>query len=181
MGNLIIALVRMSTTTQTVTVSDTAGNAYVEAVGQAQTADGSQIHLFYAKNIAGAANTVTATFSAANNHPWLSISEFHGLNTTAPLDQTAKTQGLSASPSSGPTPVTTSANELIFGATGLPATFSGTGTVTAGTGFTMLASDTSGSTGADETETVSSTGAYTATFSLSSSVNWSAIVATFKP
>src|SRR4029077_18303796 len=115
-GNLILAFVRMSTSSQTVTLSDTAGNAYVEAVAQVQTTDGSQVHLFYAKNISGAATTVTvtATFSSTHNHPWLAIYEYKGLNTTNPLDQTAHAQGSNTAPNSGAAPTTTSANELVF-------------------------------------------------------------------
>src|SRR5438876_3951845 len=52
-GNLIIAFVRMSTANQTVTVTDSNGNAYTDAVAQAQTTDGHQVHIFYAPNVAG--------------------------------------------------------------------------------------------------------------------------------
>src|SRR5262249_11109488 len=52
-GDLIVAFVRMSTTSQTVQVTDTAGNVYTDAVSQVQTADGHQVHIFYAKNVAG--------------------------------------------------------------------------------------------------------------------------------
>ena len=41
----------MSTTSQTVSVTDSAGNVYADAVAQAQSTDGHQIHLFYAKNV----------------------------------------------------------------------------------------------------------------------------------
>jgi hypothetical protein len=178
-GNLIIAFVRMSTSTQTVTLTDTAGNIYVQAAAQVQTADGSQVQLFYAKSILGAANTVKATFSASNNHPWLAIYEYKGLNTTNPLDQVAQAQGSSSAPNSGATPVTTSANELVFAGFGLPASYAGT--QTAGAGYTLVQNDTSTSPGANESMLVTATGSYTATLSLSSSANWSAIVATFKP
>ncbi|HKV40609.1 MAG TPA: Ig-like domain repeat protein, partial [Blastocatellia bacterium] len=177
-GNLILAFVRMSTTSQTVTLNDSAGNTYIQAVAQLQNSDGSQVHLFYARNIVGGANTVTATFSSTNNHPWLTIYEYSGLNAANPLDQTASAQGGGAAASSGATATTTGANELVFAATGLPASYSGT--VTAGSGYTMQASDLTGSTGANEAEIVTSTGSFTGTFNLSSSVPWSAIVATFK-
>jgi hypothetical protein len=176
-GNLILAFVRMSTTTQTVTLKDSAGNTYVEAVAQVQSSDGSQVHLFYAKSILGVANTVTATFSASNNHPWLAIYEYKGLNAANPLDQTAHAQGNSTSPNSGPTATTTSANELIFAAMGLPARYSGTQTV--GSGYALLQNDTSTSPASNESMLVTSTGAYAATFKLSTADNWSAIVATF--
>src|SRR2546421_4319686 len=110
----------MSTTGQTVTVADSAGNIYADAASQVQTADGHQIYVFYAKNVAGGANTVTATFSSTNNHPWLAIFEYSGLSSTNPLDQTAHAQGNSSSADSGPI-TTSTANELLFVATGLPA------------------------------------------------------------
>jgi thermitase len=176
-GNVIIAFVRMSTTSQTVTVTDSAGNAYTDAVAQAQTTDGHQVHVFYAKNIVGAANTVSATFSATNNHPWVAIYEYSGLSATSPLDQTAHAQGSSSTPNSGATATTARANELVFAAMGLPVSYPGT--ATAGSGYTLQRQDTGTSRAANETAAVTSTGSYATTFTLSSRTNWSAVVATF--
>src|SRR5262249_50207327 len=124
-GDLLIAVVRMSTTSQAVAVTDSAHNVYTDAVAQTQTTDGHQGHVFYAKHVAGGSNTVTATFSATNNHPWLSIYEYSGLSTRSPLDQTAHAQGSSATPSSGASATTASANELVLAVTGLPASYTG--------------------------------------------------------
>ncbi len=176
-GNLIIAFVRMSTTSQTVALTDTAGNSYVDAVSQAQTADGHQIHILYAQNIKGGANTVTAAFSATNNHPWLAIYEYSGLSKTNPLDQTAHAQGSSASPSTGLTGTTSSTTELLFAGVGLVSNYSGT--VTAGAGFTLQMQNTASSRAANEAEAVTAAGSYSGTFSLSAATNWSAVVATF--
>jgi hypothetical protein len=180
-GNLIVAFVRMSSTTQTVQLTDSAGNTYTDAVGQVQSTDGHQIHIFYAKNIAGGANTVTATFSATNNFPWLAIYEYSGLNASAPLDKVASSQGSAASVSSGATATTTSNNELVFAGVGLPA--SSTRTATAGSGFTMLQQNNgvpSTSRAANEHLFAASTGQFSGTFTLSGTANWSAAVATFK-
>src|SRR5215469_13774913 len=179
-GNLIIAFIRMSTTTQSVTVTDSAGNSYTQAIAQGQSADGHQIHIFYAKNINGGANTVTATFSATNNHPWIAIYEFSGLSTTAPLDQVAAAQGSSSTANTGLTPATTAANELVFAGLGLPA--SSSVTMSAGSGFTLLEQDTATSTSraTNEDQVVNPMGQYAGTFTLSGSSNWSAVVATFK-
>jgi hypothetical protein len=176
-GNLIIAFVRMSTTWQTVTVTDSAGNVYADAVTQGQTADGHQVHLFYAKNIAGASNTVSAQFSSTNNHPFLAIYEYSGLSTTNPLDQTAHAEGSGSVANSGMTATTSNANELVFAASGLPASY--TGTATAGTGYAMLQQDTGTSRAANETAIVSSTASFAAIFGLNPGTNWTAIVATF--
>jgi hypothetical protein len=178
-GNLILAFVRMSSTRQSVKVTDRLGNAYTEAVAQVQAADGHQVHIFYAKNIAGGANTVKATFSAANKHPWLAIYEYSGLSKTAPLDQTARAQGSNAAPSSGTAPMTASANELLFGGMGLPSSYRGT--AAAGSGYAMLERSASGSSADNEGEAVTSPGTFAAVFGLSRSTNWSAVLATFKP
>jgi hypothetical protein len=169
----------MSTSTQIVTVTDSAGNTYTDAVSQTQTADGSQVHLFYAKNIAGGANTVTAHFSGSNGHPWLAVYEYSGLSKTAPLDQKASAQGNSTTPSTGATPTTLAANELAFVGSGLPAGVSGT--ARAGSGYTQALQSTGASRADTETRAVSAAGAYTGTFTLSTAANWSAVIATFKP
>lgn len=176
-GNLILAFVRMSSTSQTVTLADTAGNIYTDAVGQVQTTDGHQIHLFYAKNVAGGTNTVTATFSGSNNHPWLAVLEYSGLSTSGPLDKTAHAQGNGNTVNSGPTAVTAAANELVFAATGMQASWSGQ--ITAGSGYTLVQQNPGSSTAAAEQQVVSATGSYSGVFALSSSANWSAVVATF--
>jgi hypothetical protein len=177
-GDLIVVFVRMSTAVQTVSLSDSAGNTYFQAATQTQTTDRSKVYLFYAKNSVAAANTVTATFSATNNHPWLAIYEYKGLSTTAPLDQTASAQGSSSAPSTGATPTTTSANELIFAGTGLPSSY--TGTQAAGSGYTMLEKGTGKAPAGNESVLATATGSFTGTFTLSGSANWSAIIATFK-
>ena len=178
-GNLILAFVRMSSSNQSMTLADTAGNAYTQAVGQVQTADGSQAYLYYAKNITGASgNKVTATFSSSNNHPFIAIFEYKGLSTTSPLDQTAHAMGNSSTPNSGLTATTASANELIFAAMGLPASYSGTQTV--GSGYTFLEQDTSSSPAATAAQLSTATGTFAASFALSHNANWSALIATFK-
>ena len=179
-GNLIIAFVRMSSTSQTVTLSDSLGNAYAKAVSQTHTTDGHQIHVFYAANIRGGANTVTAAFSGTNSHPWLAVYEYQGLSTTSPLDKTASTQGSGASVNSGPTATTATANQLVFAGTGLPASW--TAQLTAGSGYTVLQHNCSGATspGANEGQTTSATSSYSGTFTLSASASWTAAVATFK-
>src|SRR5712692_32748 len=175
-GNLIVVFVRASTTSQTVTVTDTASNTYALAVSQTQTTDGHQIRIFYATSAASSPNTVTATFSATNTHPWLSVFEFTGVSA---LDQTAHAQGNSSSPNTGLTAATTSNNELVFAGLGLPN--NSTATVTAGTGFQLLLQDAPPNTSraATEGEIVSVSGQYAGTFSLSAKTKWSAVVATF--
>ena len=62
-GNLIVAYVVWDNA-GTASITDTAGNAYDSAIGPTQaTGDTSSAQVFYARNIAGGPNTVTATFA----------------------------------------------------------------------------------------------------------------------
>ncbi|MDQ6665602.1 MAG: S8 family serine peptidase, partial [Acidobacteriota bacterium] len=176
-GNLIVAFIRMSSATQTVAVTDSAGNTYADAVAQIQTADGHQVHIFYARNIVAGANTVKASFSSTNNHPWVAIYEYSGLSAANPLDRTAHGQGNSSTSNSGATAVTSTANELLFAGTGFP--YSYAGTAGAGSGYTLQQQDTATSRGATETMAANTVASYSGTMSLSSSTNWSAVFATF--
>ena len=177
-GNLILAFIRMSSTSQTVSVTDSAGNTYVDAVSQNQDADGHQVHLFYAKNIKGGPNSVRAAFSSVNNHPFLAVYEYSGLSKLTPLDQTASAQGNgSGTASTPPTALTANANELVFSGIGLGNAWNGT--ATAGAGFTMQQQDTGTSRSASEAQIVSAAGNFSGAFGLSTSANWSAVVATF--
>ena len=179
-GNLIVAFVRTSTNSQTVQVTDTLGNVYNDAVSQAQTTDGHQTHIFYAANIMGGANMITASFSGVNNHPWLAIYEYRGLDSKAPLDRTAHAEGSGATASTGLAQTTNSARELVFGGVGLPA--SSTQTVAADTGFTLLQQDPPPDTSraANEQIVVNTAAQYAASFALSGVANWTAVLATFQ-
>ena len=168
----------MTTTNQTVTVTDSAGNTYVDAVSQSNQSDNHQLHLFYAANIAAGPTTVTATFSGSNNHPWLAIHAFSGLRTLNPLDKVASAQGSSTTPMTPSTMTTSTARELVVAGVGLQ--FMDTATLTVGSGYTLLLQDTQTSRAMTEYKTVSATGAYQGTFGLSSSSSWTAVVATFQ-
>jgi RHS repeat-associated protein len=175
-GNLNIVVVGWNDTTAAVqSVTDTQGNTYILATGPLKGTALTQ-SIYYAKNIRGGTNTVTATFSPAAAFPDVRITEYQGLSTTSPLDKvagTAGTSGNNASVSSGAA-TTTSANELIFGSAITNGAFT-----TAGTGFTKEVIDSDGNIVEDET--VSSTGSYAATATLGAygSQNWIMQMATF--
>jgi hypothetical protein len=177
-GNLIIAFVRASQNAQTVTISDTAGNSYVEAVNHYQSLENFHIHIYYATNIAGRPNLVKATFSGSNDHPLLAIFEYSGLSPSVTLDKTTHAEGADASPASGSTAMTTSASELVFAAASIP--YYSTATISAGNGYTMQRYQDTGSPAATETQIAASAGTFNGTFSLSASAGWAAIIATFK-
>jgi hypothetical protein len=79
--------------------------------------------------------------------------------------------------STGATPSTSSANELVFAAAGFVNNYSGI--VTAGAGYSLQQQNTAKSQAANEVQLAVSAGSFTGTFSLSSSTNWSAVLATF--
>src|SRR5919198_1312811 len=65
-GNLIVVYVVWSNT-GSVSLSDSRGNSYASAVGRTTWGSNWSAQVFYARNIAGGANTVTATFATAIN------------------------------------------------------------------------------------------------------------------
>jgi glucose/arabinose dehydrogenase/PKD repeat protein len=153
-GNLIAVYVLWNNS-GAATLADSRGNAY--AVGAARTAwgNGWSSQTFYAKNIAGGANTVTATFATSiSSFAIVYIQEYAGLDKVNPLDVSASATGSTSAMSSGAV-TTTSANDLLFGGG------ASINHVTApGAGFTARSKAFGNLT---EDRTVTSTGSYAAT------------------
>ncbi len=114
-GNAIVAYVIWSNK-GTVTLTDSRGDAFVGVGSPVIWANGYSAQVFYATNIAGGTDTVTASFGTAV-YPFgvLYIHEYAGISKTNPVDVTGSRSGASSSLNSGPV-TTTSANDLIFGA-----------------------------------------------------------------
>jgi hypothetical protein len=126
-GNLNIVAIGWNDTTSTVSsVKDSRGNSYTLAIGPT-TGTGLRQSIYYAKNIVGGSNSVTATFNQPAAFVDLRILEYSGLDTSDPLDVTAGAAGSGTSPGSG-SATTTSSNELIFGAGITRTHFTGAGT-----------------------------------------------------
>jgi hypothetical protein len=131
-GNLIVAYVVWDNSSP-VTLRDSRGNTYAGvAPAKAWGVNGTwRSQVFYAKDIAGGTNTVTATFQAAvGSFGRLYIHEYSGLDRTAPLDTSSASTGTASAMNSG-SATTSIANDLIFGAGS-----SNNGVTAAGTGFT---------------------------------------------
>jgi hypothetical protein len=170
-GNLNVVAVGWGDTTSSVSsVTDSRGNTYTRAVGP--TVNGGQQSIYYAKNIAAGANTVTVTFNQAASYPDVRILEYSGLDTTNPLDVTAGGVGTGTAASSGAA-TTTVANELIFG-TG---TAGGNGFTGAGSGFTSRVLNIYGSLAEDKIVTGTGSNSTTGTVA---SAPWIMQMATFK-
>ena len=154
-GNLNIVAVGWNDTTSTVnSVKDSRGNSYALAIGPT-TGTGLRQSIYYARNIAGGNNTVTATFNRAAAFVDVRVLEYSGLDTSSPLDVTAEGTGRGTSPRSA-SATTSAANELIFGAGMTDAQFTG-----AGSGFTSRIITTPDADIAED-KIVSSVGNYSA-------------------
>jgi len=170
-GDLNIVVVGWGDTTSLISsVTDTRGNVYAVAVAPTSNVSIQQA-VFYAKNIGAGSNAVTVTFNKAAAYPDVRILEYSGLSITNPLDVTAAATGGGKSASSGAA-VTTSANELIFGAGTTESDFTA-----AGTGFVTRILDVFGNNAEDRV--VTTAGSYSATATNRSS-RWVLQMATFK-
>jgi glucose/arabinose dehydrogenase/PKD repeat protein len=170
-GNLIVVYAVWNNTAG-LTVTDTNGNGYAPAAPATRWNNGAwSSQVFYAKNVAGGANTVRATFAnAINDFGIIYIHEYTGIDPTNPLDVSAAAIGTGQAMSSG-SATTTNANDLIFGAGA-----SSYALTAAGQGFTTRLTDYGNRT---EDRTVTSTGSYSATATQSGSA-WVMHMVAFK-
>ncbi|MGB2592762.1 MAG: hypothetical protein WA853_04415, partial [Candidatus Acidiferrum sp.] len=146
-------------------VTDTAGNTYILAVGPTvQTGLATQA-IYYAKSIAAVStNTVTVNFSGTANSPDLRILEYANADPTNPVEVAAGASGTSATSSVSLT--TASAGDLIFAADLVQTTTTG-----AGAGFTSRVI-TSPDGDIAEDAVVGTAGLYTATAPVSPAGGW---------
>jgi glucose/arabinose dehydrogenase/PKD repeat protein/fibronectin type 3 domain-containing protein len=172
-GNLIVAYVVWDNSSP-VTLRDSRGNTYATvAPAKAWGVNGTwRSQVFYAKDIAGGPNTVTATFQAAVlSFGRLYIHEYSGLDRTAPLDASSASTGTASAMNSG-SATTSSANDLIFGAGS-----SNNGVTAAGAGFTTRLNAQRTRT---EDKTATTAGPNSATATQNGS-QWVMQMAAFKP
>jgi hypothetical protein len=170
----ILAIGWNNATSNITSVTDSAGNTYQQAVPTARGAGLSQA-IYYAKNIKAApagTNTVTVTFNTATPYVDIRATEYSGLDPNTPFDVGTSASGTSTTANSGT--VTTTAPGLIFGAGMTTGGFS-----TAATGFTTRVI-TNPDADIAQDRTVTASGAYTASASLSGSAAWVMQIATFK-
>src|ERR1041384_4218014 len=113
-GNLIMVYVIWDNI-RSVSVTDARGNVYTSAGSIQWNGSRHGAQVFYAQNIAGGTNTVTAAFSSSlTSFGILYIHEYAGIDRTSPLGGVAGSVGTSGVMDSGA--VTASANDLLFGA-----------------------------------------------------------------
>jgi hypothetical protein len=169
-GNFLIVTGTAARPAGTLTISDTLGNTYLPAIGP--ITDGPQdvtAYIWYVPICRGGVNTVTVRPGSARALE-IHVSEWSGLATNAPVDQTASLGGFGTQATSG-SRTTTVNGELIFGYT-----FIGNN-ATEGAGYTRL-SLVNGDM--DEYLVQSSAGPVEATFTQQTG-DWFVLLATFKP
>lgn len=177
-GDLI--LVGVTTWNQTISTSsihDSKGNTYTRVLEAVNSTSSDHAAIFYAKNVTGGSSfTVSSTVSDVT----LSAQEYSGIATSSPLDVFASRAGTSASPTS-PNVTSTVDHELYFGL----AWSAGDGdSWTATSSFTLREQDTNNATQerqATEDKTVTVPTSTAAKFLVTTSDNWIAAIATFKP
>ncbi len=169
-GNLLVVTGTAARPHGTITISDTAGNTYLPAIGPvvdlAQNVTG---YLWYVPNCKGGANTVKLSPSSPDAME-IHISEFSGISKTSPLDQVASATGTGSMASSG-AKATAASGELVFGYTFL------LNTASAGPGYTPM-SLVNGDL--DEYLVQPAAGSVAATFTQVTGT-WFALMATFQP
>ena len=176
-GNTVCAAftIEPSSSDKTVGISDTDGDTFTSA--GSVTNGGTLLVTQLWCGVLGHTNasevfTPTSSQSGSLNNG-LVVEQFSGAYI---VDKTQTAFGYSTAGNSGNTATTTQATELIIGHVVVR---NGAVTLTQGSGFTSVQSSTYG--GMLEYETVSSTGAYAATATLSSSYYWNASIITLYP
>lgn len=176
-GNWIAVCIRAGKAGQVISVSDSRGNTYHQAVLFNMTVDSDTLGVFYAENIAGGANTITVSDTISTGTLRFAIFEYSGIASSNSLDGSAAAQGVSPAPNSGNVP-TTANGDLVLGTilTANPATF------TAGSGFLIEATAPAepNSKVMVEDGVQSLAGPVSAAASLASSDSWGAAIAAFK-
>jgi len=131
-GNTIVVYAIWSNA-ESVSLTDSRGDAFVSVGVPVSWGKGYSAQIFYAVDIAGGSDTVTAAFhTSVTSFGVIYVHEYAGISATSPVDVMASASGSSASMSSG-SAATSSANELIFGAG-----VSDNMVTAAGAGFTSL-------------------------------------------
>jgi hypothetical protein len=159
-------------------IYDSNGNAYSLAV-TTSTLDGTagfQVATFYAPNIAGGTDTITASTTGSPYYLTVVASEWKGVATSNPLDQIGAASGSSTAPTVTTDASTTQSNELIYS---LADSFSNSTDINTPT-YVDIDADVNG--GVSDAYLVSSTiSHYTVNWTAGLSDPWWSLIATFKP
>lgn len=182
-GSLLVAAVAIFSSSATVSVSDGTNGSWTQA-GSYATNGSNRVGLFYFPNNAGTtALTVTVNKGGTSLFAGLCIAEYSGCATSNPVDGTSTNTGTGTAVTTGSVAVN-AAGELVVAAA---CQGSHNDSMTAGTGFTLRASQTDGANfmgcyleddGGPQNSGASS--ATDAGMTLSQSESWASIGVSFK-
>jgi hypothetical protein len=177
-GNLVVAIVDYGNNG---TITKPAN--WVQAAGPQLNGTTQTGGIFYLPNCPGGATSYAWTLGTSGGVSWF-IYEVSGADTVSPFDQKANTSGTSTAWVSGTTPTTTLANEIVFAGvcfnSGSAQTISG---LTAGytdDGMVHCSGATNNPNIDGIHQIISATGAQSASCTISASVGWIGVIATFK-
>ncbi|MGH7777443.1 MAG: IPT/TIG domain-containing protein [Candidatus Dormibacterales bacterium] len=180
-GDLLVATVKVRDTTSMASVggvSDSAGNTWTRAAGATAgtQADG---EIWYASG-AASVNTVTVTTTAVSALAF-TVLDISGAS-PSPLDATASLGGSGSSASTGTTSTTSQASEIAVGEVGWNGSVSPGGQTAGYTATTTRQSTAKGEATGEQAawQVLSSTGTQAYGATLSGSVAWTGVIATFK-
>lgn len=164
-GNAIIVHVTWQTASGSVTsVTDAQGNTYTSMGTRVQAVNTSELWAAF-NVVGGSTNTVTAHISASQAGAVVGVYEVSGLSGTQ--DGYSTGSGTASLLANSGNITTTTANDFVIGF------YRGGGLANAEPGWTNV--------GSAEYKTIAPIGTYKATFALTSSSSWVALVAAFKP
>lgn len=182
-GNSLIAVISTRSTTANTVNSITQTGATWTRVTQATNANGTTTEIWFAPNVSGSATAITINQSSFRSVAV--VIEYNGILTASALDKTANTTDNSTTASTGTTPTTSQANELLIGGIGLVSSTYTLGTIIGS--FTTVANIASTHPTATRNarvyaleRIVTATLAATTGGTVSTSSEWSGAIATFK-
>ena len=178
-GNAILLGVTYGNVNPTISVTDSQGNTYAQAIKTYDSSHNQGCAIFYALNITGgASHRVTVHFGSSVAYLALGIHEYTGIASSSALDVTAGKIGYGTALSSG-SATTTANGDLIFGC-GVEDSQGSGDTFTAGSGFTKRMDLGNTAAYADEDQVQIAAGLIAATWTLSPSRSWIADMAALK-
>jgi len=178
-GHTLLVAIETNNDVAISSITDSQGNTYVRDAAYAPAPN--RVSIWRASNITGGTAPVVTISFVAKETATAVVAEYSGLLNLAPFDQTASNNQFGAiSYTSGTTPATTQATELVFG---VHVNRSGLGTWTPAAGFTtVLERDNATSKHQLQVQasTVTATGGQASTGTHSTAVTITSLVATYK-